>query len=71
MESQVATLLVEVIDDGVGIPEDFSIQGSGNLGLEIVRTLTENELGGDLSFIANHPGTVVRISLPDSRARSL
>lgn len=71
IESQVATLVVEVIDDGVGIPEDFSIQGSGNLGLEIVRTLTENELGGDLSFIANHPGTLVRIYLPDSRARSL
>jgi len=65
---QVAQLVVEVIDDVFGISGDFSIQRSGNLGLEIVRTLTENELEGELTFIAGNPGTRVRIVIPDSRS---
>lgn len=67
-ERDKAELTVEVIDDGVGISEDFSIQRSGNLGLEIVRTLTENELEGNLTFIRDNPGTLVRIVIPDSRS---
>jgi two-component sensor histidine kinase len=66
-EGESSQLLVEVVDDGVGISEDFSIEGRANLGLEIVRTLTENELTGELTFIAGKPGTVVRIVIPDSR----
>ena len=64
---QDAQLIVEVIDDGVGISGDFSIERSGNLGLEIVRTLTKNELEGELTFIAGNPGTRVRIVIPNSR----
>lgn len=65
--AEISHLIVEVIDDGIGISGDFSIQASANLGLEIVRTLTENELEGELTFIAGNPGTVVRIVIPDSR----
>jgi two-component sensor histidine kinase len=65
--ADISHLIVEVIDDGTGISGDFSIQASANLGLEIVRTLTENELEGKLTFIAGNPGTVVRIVIPDSR----
>jgi two-component sensor histidine kinase len=41
-------LLVEVIDDGRGLPEHFDMAASDRLGLQIVRTLVEGELGGEL-----------------------
>jgi two-component sensor histidine kinase len=43
-------LRVTVDDDGVGLPEGFDLDVSGNLGLSIVRTLVESELGGLLEL---------------------
>ena len=42
---------VRVIDDGVGLPQDFKWDQSSNLGLQIVKTLTENELKGSIELI--------------------
>lgn len=39
-----------VINDGAALPPTFDIATSSNLGLQIVRTLTENELKGSLSI---------------------
>ena len=44
----VGRLHVSVEDDGRGLPEGFDLDGSTNLGLSIVRTLVESELGGQL-----------------------
>jgi two-component system, sensor histidine kinase PdtaS len=44
------TLTVEVIDDGVGLPEGFDLAASDQLGLQIVRTLVEREMGGELTL---------------------
>lgn len=44
------TTTIQVIDNGVGLPSGFSIDGSSNLGLQIVKTLTENELNGKISI---------------------
>ena len=41
---------VKVIDNGVGLPSDFEWSASSNLGLQIVRTLTENELKGEITL---------------------
>ena len=41
-------LRVEVLDDGVGLPVGFDLAASDRLGLQIVRTLVEGELGGTL-----------------------
>ncbi len=43
-------LLVEVLDDGAGLPEGFDAASSDRLGLQIVRTLVEGELGGQLTL---------------------
>ena len=43
-------LQVTISDDGVGLPAGFDVATSPNLGLQIVRTLTENELRGTLSL---------------------
>ena len=52
-------------DNGAGLPEGFSLDAHASLGLQIVRTLVESELGGQLA-IAPRPGggTSVRVSLP-------
>src|SRR5436305_13362079 len=57
-------LQLQVRDDGRGLPATFSLDGSDRLGLQIVRTLVETELGGDLDLAANQPrGTVATVLL--------
>lgn len=53
---------VVVKDDGSGLPDGFNVKENSNLGLEIVRTLTENELSGTLSFKNAQPGTEVSVT---------
>jgi hypothetical protein len=58
-------LTVTVEDNGVGLPEGFSLDGSTSLGLQIVRTLVESELGGCLEISPRaEGGTTVLADLP-------
>ncbi|MBS45891.1 MAG: ATPase [Nocardioides sp.] len=59
-------LTVAVDDDGRGLPPGFDLDGSTNLGLSIVRTLVESELGGRLTIAGRDSvsGTRVVIDLP-------
>jgi len=58
------TLRMQVRDYGDGLPPDFSIDGSQRLGLQIVRTLVETELGGTLTLAPAGPhGTVATVVL--------
>ena len=60
-----ARLLVTVQDDGRGLPEGFDPQRAGNLGLQIVRTLVEGELGGTFDMVpAPERGTRVVLDIP-------
>ena len=52
---------VEVRDDGIGLATDFEISKCANLGLEIVKTLTENELNGELTLSKLQKGTEAKI----------
>ncbi|MEN9516497.1 MAG: hypothetical protein RLZZ159_363 [Actinomycetota bacterium] len=56
-------IYVEVADDGVGLPEGFNFDGT-NLGLQIVKTLTQNELAGKIEFERKELGTVFKITIP-------
>jgi two-component system, sensor histidine kinase PdtaS len=62
-----AALVVEVIDDGVGLPEGFSLDASRGLGLSIVQSLVTTELGGSMEMHSG-PGTRVRLTIPVHRA---
>lgn len=44
------SLEIVVHDDGRGLPEDFSLEASDRLGLQIVRTLVNAELDGSLEM---------------------
>ena len=58
-------LTVVVIDDGVGLPEDFDPESTDSLGLQIVRTLVVGELGGKLEITARaEGGTQALVDLP-------
>lgn len=52
---------ISVSDDGTGISADFDPLKHSSLGLEIVRTLTENELSGVLKFVRLTQGTKAEI----------
>ena len=61
----VGRLHVAVEDDGAGLPDTFDLDGSTSLGLSIVRTLVESELGGVLSLGTNPAGgTRVDVDIP-------
>jgi len=57
-------LVMSVCDDGRGLPPGFRLDGSDRLGLQIVRTLVESELGGSLTIgAAAEGGTVASVRL--------
>ncbi len=55
---------VTVSDDGAGLPGDFDLVNSSNLGLQIVRTLTENELRGQIKLTSGQSGTQATLEFP-------
>lgn len=66
LERRTNSLDVRVIDDGVGLTPNWSLQESANLGLQIASTLVESELGGTLEVkpAGNGQGTHCEILLP-------
>ncbi len=68
--NDLATLTLEVIDNGSGLPEGFDIDATQSLGLSIVRDLVRSQLDGTITMRNrrdDHPGvrgTVVAIGLP-------
>jgi two-component sensor histidine kinase len=56
-------VVVEVRDDGCGLPEQFSLDESRGLGLSIVQALVTTELGGSIEM-HSRGGTTVRVRVP-------
>jgi two-component sensor histidine kinase len=60
-------LVLEVVDDGVGLPEGFSLEDSKGLGLSIVQALVNGELGGSMELAPGRHrgvGTHVHLRVP-------
>ncbi|CAN5445602.1 PAS domain-containing sensor histidine kinase [soil metagenome] len=66
LESDDLGIAVRVIDNGVGVPEGFSVEKAKGLGLSIVRALVTSDLRGTIDlFEPQHgPGTVVELRIP-------
>lgn len=56
-------LLLQVDDDGCGLPRDFNLRGGRGLGMKIVQGLLA-QLNGELRIEAQFPGAHFRMSLP-------
>ncbi|MGH9026626.1 MAG: sensor histidine kinase, partial [Acidimicrobiia bacterium] len=59
-------LVVDVVDDGVGLPPGFSLERSKGLGLTIVDALVTSELAGTLA-LEDGNGTRARLRVPLER----
>ena len=57
---------VEILvrDNGVGLAEGFSLDGSRGLGLSIVHALVTSELQGAIEMQRGDRGTAVRVRVP-------
>jgi two-component sensor histidine kinase len=54
LEDQGDWVEIAVIDDGQGLPPDFSLEQVESLGLQIVRTLAQDDLRGDFELFNGH-----------------
>lgn len=63
-------LVVEVVDDGVGLPPSFSLDRSRGLGLSIVHALVTGELGGAIEMHEDN-GTRVALRIPLRQAQRI
>ena len=61
-------MVVEISDDGDGLPEGFDLERAG-LGLRIVRTLVREDLKGQFA-LENGEGVRALISFPRSQAEA-
>ena len=52
-----------MVDDGVGLPPDFTVEESSGLGLSIVQALVTTELGGSIELHGDD-GTRVHLEIP-------
>ncbi len=58
-------LRITVKDDGIGLPEGFDVETRGHLGWQIVRTLVQDDLCGQLEVESTSAGTSVSVRLPN------
>ena len=58
-----AELVIQVDDDGVGLPSGFSLDASRGLGLSIVHALVTSELSGSIEMLTVD-GTQVNVRVP-------
>jgi two-component sensor histidine kinase len=56
-------LVAQVIDNGSGLPDGFSLEKTDSLGLSIVRDLVVSQLGGAMAMHTDG-GTVVELRVP-------
>jgi len=67
MENDGVELVARVIDDGIGLPEGFSVASSTGLGLSIVRALVTSDLAGTIDMfepLDGGRGTEVELRVP-------
>ncbi|MCH7789405.1 MAG: sensor histidine kinase, partial [Acidobacteria bacterium] len=74
LENDPESVVLEVLDNGAGVPADFSLAEPG-LGMSIVQSFICGDLRGDIEVIpgggeANRPGTLVRLEVPRSHAKA-
>ena len=62
MSSNENELIIKVIDNGIGMPDDKNLENNGTLGFLIVTTLV-NQINGNIRIL-NKEGTTFEIKFP-------
>jgi two-component sensor histidine kinase len=62
VKSEGKNYIVSVVNNGAGLPKDFNIESSANLGLQIANTLTKNELAGEIKLSSDGSQTAAVIT---------
>lgn len=67
--------IIELYDDGIGLPDNFNMKQAKSLGLQIIKTLVQDDIGGSIEFKNDH-GTHCILHIPvssveDSKYESL
>jgi two-component system, sensor histidine kinase PdtaS len=57
------SMLIEICDDGEGLPPDFDLRGHSSLGLQIVQTLVRDDLKGQFQ-LRNGQGVSAIVAFP-------
>jgi two-component sensor histidine kinase len=57
--------IIELYDDGIGLPDNFNMKQAKSLGLQIIKTLVQDDIGGSLEFKNDH-GTHCILHIPVS-----
>lgn len=55
--------VLDLYDDGCGLPDDFDLSKTRSLGLQIIKTLVADDMGGEIQLF-NQQGTHARITIP-------
>lgn len=63
LKETIDDIMIQIRDDGSGLPDDFDAQSDESLGLSIVRTLVEDGLSGHFE-LRNHGGVVAIVTFP-------
>lgn len=56
--------ILEIQDNGKGLPKDFDITKTKSLGLKIIRTMVVADLKGTFDLISLEKGTLARVKIP-------
>jgi two-component sensor histidine kinase len=61
-------IVIEISDDGVGLPEDFDPAKDGHVGFRLVRSLA-TQLGATIAFHNDSLGLTVRLAIPPEESK--
>jgi len=64
LRTQPDAIVLTIADDGIGFPPADEAMDSSALGMTIVRTIAEGELGGSLTLGDNDPGAKITVRVP-------
>lgn len=65
-DDQVGEFQLQVMDNGIGLPEDIDLEKSRTMGLQLVHSLVTNQLQGEITLVRNS-GTEYHIKFRELR----
>jgi len=61
--------MLEIEDDGVGLSPGFDLKNTDSLGLKIVQTMVEADLGGKFELVPLKKGACAKVTVPIKRGK--